>query len=218
MVIKTIIEKPVAFLLQKMDLLSLYSLKRTGPLKEDGWLRSFREDACVDEEGNPVPWLTYPAVEFLKKRINREMSVFEYGCGASTLWWALRVKNVFSVEHDKTWYDKTVINIPRNVNLMHMEIDQNNYYSKIVKEYDGKFDIVVIDGRDRVNCAMNSVGSLKSNGIIIWDDSDRSEYQEGYRFLYDNGFRKIEFIGLAPIYNIKRETGIFYRLNNCLGI
>jgi hypothetical protein len=78
-------------LFDKFNLTAIYSLYRTGPLKDDGWFRSCREQASVDANGNPIPWITYPAIEFLVKRINNQLSVFEYGCGNSTLWWASRV-------------------------------------------------------------------------------------------------------------------------------
>jgi hypothetical protein len=218
MVIKNIFEVPIVYLLKKLDLYSLFSLKRTGPLKEDGWFRSFREEACVDAGGNPLPWVTYPAMEFLKKRVHAGMSIFEYGCGESTLWWSSRVKEVISVEHDRDWYEKMAHRIPRNVNLVHIELEYGGAYSKKIMEYREKFDIVIVDGRDRVNCVVNSLGALKPCGVFVFDNSDRKEYEKGCRFLFEHGFRKIEFIGFAPIVNMKSETGIFFRTNNCLGI
>ena len=219
MVRSNIFDYPMTYLLRKFGLLSCYSLRRIGPLKEDGWFRSFREEACVDAEGNPVPWMTYPAVEFLKKRIQKNLSVFEYGCGASTLWWSSRVQEVISLEHDKGWYEKIARKVPGNVRLLHMELDYGGNYSRKIREYGmERFDIVVIDGRDRVNCMINSVDALKSSGIIILDNSDRMEYESGSKLLFDKGFRKIEFIGLAPVMNMKTETGIYYRSVNCLGI
>ena len=128
---------------------------------------------CVDAKGNPIPWLTYPAIEFLKKRIKKDFSVFEYGCGNSTLWWASRVKEVQSIEHDKEWYARIISKIPENVSISHIELEYGRNYSNKIKEFKNRFDIVVIDGRDRVNCAMNCLDALKSDGVIIWDNSDR---------------------------------------------
>jgi len=208
----------ILYLMEKLDILSLYSLTKTGPLKEDGWFRSFREKSSVDADGNPIPWFTYPATEFLKRRIHPDMSIFEYGCGSSTLWWSKRVNEIVSVEHDEDWYIQLVEKMPENVKLHHIKLEYNGDYSKKVKEYKNRFDIAVLDGRDRINCAINSLTALKEDGILIWDNSDRKEYESGYNFLYKNGFRKIEFVGLVPITNFKSETGIFYRPKNCLGI
>lgn len=212
------IKKFAKGLLKNLNLYSLYSLKKSGPLYEDGWFRSVEENRCVDLYGNPVPWFTYPAIDFLVKRIHPDMTVFEYGCGGSTLWWASRVKKVISVEHDKSWYDKISRHIPANVSLIYADLEIDGAYSEKAAEYGQEFNIIVIDGRDRVNCALKSLKALKPDGVIIWDNSDRKDYEEGYRFLFDQGFKKIEFVGMAPIVNMKVETGIFYRPENCLNI
>ena len=216
--IKAAINNSLLFLLNKLDLLSLYSLRKIGPLIEDGWFRSFRENRCVDAYGNSLPWMTYPAIDFLKKRIGKEMSVFEYGCGESTLWWSKMAKEVISVEHDKVWWENIAERIPENVNIFQIDLEYGGSYSSKISDYRDRFDIIVIDGRDRVNCARNCLGALKNDGVIIWDNSDREEYEPGYIFLYDNGFRKIAFAGFSPIVNIKSETGVFYREKNCLKI
>ena len=204
--------------LEKYNLTSIYSLYREGPLKDDGWFRSFREKESVDAQGNPIPWITYPAIEFLDKRINKQLSVFEYGCGNSTLWWASRVKEVISVEHDKRWYEKFAPIVPRNVTINHVALEYGGAYAKEIAAYKKQFDIIVIDGRDRVNCAISALDSIKSNGVIIFDNSDRREYERGMKLLQHNGFRKIEFIGMCPIVNLKSETIIFYKDNNVLNI
>lgn len=196
----------------------MYSLRTSGPLKDDGWFRSFKDEASVDADGNPIPWITYPAIEFIKRRINKEMSVFEYGCGGSTLWWASKVKEVVSIEHNKDWYQRILPTIPNNVTLEHVELEYGGEYSRKILKYKCRFDIVVIDGRDRVNCGVNTIDALKPDGVIVWDNSDQKEYEQGYQFFLNNGFKKIEFVGLAPIVNWKAETGIFYRQDNCLGL
>jgi predicted O-methyltransferase YrrM len=146
------------------------------------------------------------------------MSVFEYGCGASTLWWAAKVKEVISIEHDREWYERMLPSLPQNVLLTHIALCRDGDYARKIAEYEKRFDIVVLDGRDRVKCAMNSLESLKESGVIVWDNSDREEYEDGYDFLVENGFRKIEFVGFAPGNIDRTETAMFYRPGNCLGI
>ena len=204
--------------LNKYDLPSIFSLYRGGPLKDDGWFRSNREKASVDANGNPIPWITYPAIEFLGKRINKQMSVFEFGCGNSTLWWASRVKEIISVEHDKRWYEKFAPIVPQNVTINYVALEDGGAYAKKISAYEKQFDIIIIDGRDRINCVVSALDSIKKEGVIIWDNSDRNKYQRGIKLLMDNGFRKIAFIGMGPVANLKSETGIFYRDNNVLNI
>ena len=215
---RKIITLPVIAIMKKLGLYSLYSLRESGPLKEDGWFRSFSEQASIDAEGNPLPWITYPAIDFLKKRVTKEMSVFEYGAGGSTLWWASRVKDVVAVEHDRQWFDKVLKALPANVDLHHVKLEYGGAYCRTVAAYRERFDIVVVDGRDRVNCIKNCLTALKQRGVVILDNSERNEYTEGKKYLQHSGFRSIEFIGACPIVNLKSETSIFYRDNNILSI
>ena len=87
-----------------------------------------------------------------------------------------------------------------------------------MSEFVAEFDCVVIDGRDRVNCARHALGALTAGGVIVWDNSDRDCYQEGFDFLRDHGFRRIDFWGLGPINAYPWCTSIFYRDGNCLGL
>lgn len=213
-----LLRRPFVWALQAMDLHGLYSLKRWGPLLDDGWFRSYREGASVDAAGAPLPWITYPAIEFIKRRVQPEMSVFEYGSGGSTIWWSKHVKEVISIEHDRTWFEKIRESVASRATISQVELEYGGAYSKAIQKYQRRFDIVVVDGRDRVNCIKNCLQALKSTGIIILDNSDRPEYAEAFDFLHSNGFRHVEFVGLCPIVNLKCETSIFYRNDNGFGI
>jgi SAM-dependent methyltransferase len=215
---RSLIRKAGHRALEAMGLYVWYSLATRGPLKEDGWLRSFAQGEPVDAAGRPLPWLTYAAIELLGRRVRPEMSVFEYGCGNSTLWWAARVREVIACEHDPAWVERVRARAPGNVTLRQVPLEYGGDYCRTVAAYPGRFDIVVIDGRDRVNCATHAVAALKPDGVIVWDNSDREEYRAGYEHLARAGFHKIEFVGLLPMINDKCETGVFYRDANCLGL
>ena len=83
---------------------------------------------------------------------------------------------------------------------------------------DKKFDIVIVDGRDRVNCVKNAVNSIKVDGVIVLDDSERESYKAGIDFLLNKNFKKIDFWGISPGLFYKKNTSIFYKVNNCIGI
>ena len=206
------------YALRKLHLYGLYSLAIKGPLHDDGWFVSFEEECPLDAQGRPLPFITYPAIEFLQRRVHSSMSVFEYGAGMSTLWWASRVKEVVACEHDPEWYRKVSEKAPPNVSVIYVPLVYDGAYCKTILQYTDRFDFAVIDGRDRVRCAMNALPALKTGGVIVWDNSDRREYADGYEFLRSHGFRSIEFIGLAPGINEKTMTSVFYRPVNCLGI
>jgi hypothetical protein len=63
----------------------------------------------LKEKSNPLkdeqPWITFSALDFLEKTLTKDMRVYEYGMGGSTLFFAKRVKEIVSVEHDKKWFN-----------------------------------------------------------------------------------------------------------------
>lgn len=215
--VKSAAEKAVV----KAGLMGVYrflSLTWRGPLREDGWFTSCRLQTSVDRASTPLPWFTYPFLEFLTGRVRPELSVFEYGAGSSTLWWAKKVARVVACEHDASWYEKISKQIPPNAQIFQIDLVRGGAYSEKILEYPGQFNIIVIDGRDRERCAVNSLEALTPDGVIIWDNSDRDCYKKGMQELRDKGFRQLSFVGLAPICAWKCETSVFYRDGNCLGI
>src|SRR5688572_10403591 len=50
--------------------------------------------------GQPIPWYTYPAIEFIRQLDFSQSTVFEYGSGNSTMFWAASAARVISVEED----------------------------------------------------------------------------------------------------------------------
>ncbi len=190
-----------------------------GYLLKSGWLRSMEENRAVDADGNPIPWITYPALDFLADRVTSKMVVFEYGSGNSTFWWSSRVEKLVSCEHDKEWYAAFRSRIPENTTylLRRAKGGSTDYVMEIVK-YRDMFDILVIDGRDRVNCVRNGLASLHHDGVIVWDNCDREEYQEGFDFLEENGFKSLDFRGMGALATRRWCTSIFYRRDNCLNI
>lgn len=204
--------------LESLGLYAGWTLMRRGQLKEDGWIRSLAAGVPVDAEGRPLPWINYPTIDFLARRVRPEMSVFEYGCGHSTLWWAARVREVIACDHDADWIERIRPRAPAHVTLRHVALEVGGDYCRVVAEYPGRFDIVVIDGRDRVNCARHAMTGLKPSGVIVWDNTDREEYRPGFAALAAAGFRRLEFTGMAPGLNEKLETSVFYRDGNVLGL
>lgn len=204
--------------LEAVGLYAAYTLMKRGPLREDGWIRSLAEGVPVDAEGRPLPWINYPAIDFLARHVKPEMSVFEYGCGHSTLWWAARVREVIACDHDLAWIERIRPRAPHNAILMHVPLEYSGDYCRVVAGYPGRFDIVVIDGRDRVNCARHAPTGLKREGVIVWDNTERKEYRQGLEMLAAAGFRRVEFTGMPPGLNEKLETCVFYRDGNVFGL
>lgn len=75
----------------------------------------------------------------------------------------------------------------------------------------GFFDVIVIDGMARVLTAWLAAQYVSDRGFVLFDNSDRDEYQAGYRCLRDAGFRRIDFWGTGPINAYEWCTSIFTR-------
>ena len=196
----------------------LLSQLYSGYLIDNGWFKSFKNKASVDKNNNPIPWLTYPFIDFLNERLSKEMKIFEYGSGNSTFYYSERVNSVTSIEHNKNWYDKILSKKSDNVILNFVPLVTNGKYCKSALESKIKFDIIIIDGEDRVNCINNCLNALTEDGVIILDDSERKEYSAGIDFLLKNSFKKIDFWGIAPGVLLEKCTTIFYKKNNCFNL
>lgn len=196
----------------------LLSLGFKGYLADRGWFDAFKTKSAIDEHGQPIPWVTYSFIDFIKERITKEHDIFEFGSGNSTIFYAKLARSVHSVEHDKDWFEKSSkINLP-NVKMIQCDLVPGGDYSKSAAGTGNKFHVIIVDGRDRVNCCKEAVNSLTDDGIIVLDDSERTEYQEAHSFLKAQGFKYLPFSGMAPGVIISKYTSIFYKSDNCLGI
>ncbi len=187
-------------------------------LKEDGWFKSYKLQQSIDNEGNPIAWYSYCCLKFLEPRLKKNFQVFEYGSGNSTLWYATEVAKVVSVEHDKKWAEFVASKLPNNAQLFYKELQYGGEYSKMAKNTKLKYHIIAIDGRDRINCIIESIDSLTDDGVYIFDNSQEKQYEKAVNFLIANNFKRIDFYGMLPIVAHENCTSIFYRQNNCLGI
>lgn len=183
-------------------------------LRDLGWIESQRTGTSIGANGEPIPWFTYASIFFLDLRVRPEMRVFEYGSGGSTWWWSDRVSEVTSCEHDDEW-TAMLTGLPDSVEILLRPLGGG--YPESIRGR-GPFDIVVVDGRERVESVRECLTELSEEGVVVFDNSDREEYLEGYKMLAGSGFRQLEFRGFGPVNSYIWTTSIFYRPKNCLGI
>ncbi len=179
-------------------------------LETSGWLNSLHLGKPVNQEAKPIPWYTYPAIEFIENKINTNFRVFEYGSGNSSLWWSERVTQVISMESDANWFEYIKKNMPSNVELYLIE-DDLEYASAINQYEDHYFDVIIIDGINRNQCAEFALSKIKDQGFIIFDNTDDHRYAEGVKKLLESGFIRIDFYGMIPSYLYKNCTSIFFK-------
>lgn len=200
------------------QLSALLSLKEFGYLNDVGWFNAFSLEEPVDKKKQPIPWFTYPCIDFLSQRLNINLNVFEFGSGNSTLFFAKKVKSIYSVEHNTEWFNKIKTSLPDNSKLTHVESNSSDQYIEPFKMGEEKFDIIIVDGIFRNECLIESINRLTEQGIIILDDSERNDYAKGISFLVNASFKRIDFVGIAPGLLYSKTTTIFYKSDNCLNI
>lgn len=191
----------------------------------------------------PIPWITSDATKWMERYLSKEMVVFEYGSGGSTLYIAPRVKKIISLEYDVSWYKKIRFYIRfNNINNCQLELikpeleankkhyssksfdykSSNGYYSdfsfekycKYINTFPDKyFDLIIVDGRSRNSCVLESMKKIKDGGYILLDDSQRDEYNLGINYL--SNLRRIDFPGFDPFKkSFLKTTTIFQSINN----
>lgn len=208
-----------ATLIRKPDRLkALLSYGHKGYLASIGWFQAFDRQQAVAANGDPIPWVTYAFIDFVTPRLLPQLRIFEYGSGSSTMFYAKRVKSVISVEHDRAWYEKIKDSKPANAELIYCDLQPNGAYAQQAATLNQPFDLIIVDGRDRVNCCRYALKALSPQGVLILDDSERDLYQPARDLMRDAGFRELSFSGISPGLFYRKATSVFYRSDNCLAI
>jgi len=176
--------------------------------EESGWVKSLEVNAPVNKFGNPIPWLNYSLLDFVTPRLKKSPSVFEWGSGYSTFWWASLGGEVYSVEDAPGWYEKVTEETSGHPHVkINLRLDRDSYINSLR----GEWDIIQIDGSYRNECAEVASKHIKNDGLIIFDNSDSPEFSQGVVELMKKGFLRIDFFGLIPTLPYKNCTSLFFR-------
>lgn len=173
-----------------------------------------------------VPFYTPKAVHRVQELLSAHSRLFEWGSGVSTLWYAPRVSELISVEHDPVWYEQGRSALasrgmghakllfsppslddtydwqhswPYYASLGHAprKPEFREYMARIDQYPEKYFQIIAVDGRERVGCLMHALPHLTKGGCVILDDSHRPKYAEFFTILknwpteiYDFGLKQ----------------------------
>lgn len=196
---------------------SLYSSRSY--LVQCGYMRSHREKRPCSLDGSPLPWMNYGMIDFLENRLRLSHRLFEYGSGYSTQFYAKFVGSITSVEHDKGWFESVMPSCSDNATLLYRELSEHNdEYIQALKSTAKTYDVVIVDGRQRVKCLHEAIQCLTDKGVVILDDSQRDRYQEGIDAMLARGFKRLDFKGLKPAGLQLHQSTVFYKENNCFDI
>lgn len=134
----------------------------------------------IDPELNLLyPWFTNYFLEALKGWDLADKTVFEYGLGHSTAWWAAKAKKVYSIDSNIDWFVDTEeyltqLDLRDKASLSYTK--DRNHYINCISQQGVLFDIVVVDGDPcewRDDCIEVALKSLKQGGILIVDNYEQ---------------------------------------------
>jgi len=164
-------------------------------------------------------WMHQKEIDLVEKYLKPETIMLEWGSGGSTLQFSKLVKRYFSIENNRKWFDKVRLDINKNTELfyapeitkeeiLHSTYGNYKYYvdkgGYIAKDYNIKFDVVLIDGRARVDCAKHIIPHLSADAIVFVHDfwkHTRARYQpilEYYNEVESEKSTRATIIALKP--------------------
>lgn len=207
------------------------------PLKNFKYYKQWRLSQFSNSIIDASPCITYEAKKILDIFLRKDMLVFEYGGGGSSLYFSDRAKQVFSVEHNKEWYDKInqilfntnwkgffippVFQIndsdpsdPDNYSTAEKNAFYHNYVCEIDNFKDSYFDLIMIDGRSRPSCIKHSIPKLKKGGLLVIDDIYRDYYLKKFEATLKKDFTNLCWKkGPVPYYSFFAQTGVWQKNN-----
>lgn len=174
---------------------------------KQGQLEAIKSGCPVNVDNEPIPWYTYPSMEYLQQIDFSEKSIYAWGLRNSGLFWAVRAREVLCVENDKEWYQKVRHTKYPNMKVYFGEAMEDYVYK--IAEYDRAFDVIIIDGSYRYNCAVLALDHLATNGMIVLDNADR--YPTTTKLLREAGLIQMDFCGFGPARDYTWCTSLFIK-------
>ena len=136
------------------------------------------------------PWWPYRMIDYVGSILPPNPKVFEYGGGGSSIWLCDRGAQLTIVEHHQDWARELRATLPSTVGLSLIPTCErgsivssveDGYFDKYVQAIDsypdGSFDLIIVDGRARVDCVLRAREKVKPSGYLLLEDSDRGRYE-----------------------------------------
>lgn len=136
------------------------------------------------------PWLGEEVIRTLEGFLTPKSLVLETGAGSSTLWLADRVFSMISFEHKLAWYEAVIAELRSRERKNALVIYSIDYPKDGVPHWlEIKFDLILIDGRGRVQSVKTAYKMLRPGGLLLLDNANRPRYQAARDFLADLGWK-----------------------------
>jgi hypothetical protein len=152
------------------------------------------------------PWWPYAATIWVEKHLPSAAHALEFGGGGSTLWLMDHGATVTVVEHEPGWARelaamgvKVALVTPTSDGEVRSGVEPGYFdsYVAVAEDFaDGSLDLVIVDGRARVDCVRRAMAKVRPGGVLLLDDTDRQRYAPALKLLA--GWRRHVFCGLKP--------------------
>jgi len=202
------------------------------------WFRSRRSNFLLERR---LPWLTFDATGYLKTQLKRNLKVFEYGGGGSTLFWLSYDADCTTVEHDAAWCETLRRYFPKDalIDLRLVEPDATLHEPRDTRDisdpagywtdWDAFADHTFYTYAHQIDTFPDA-----SFDVVLVDGQARPSciacsYRKGKQggmLIIDNAdvpiyltqtlplltnFKRLRFPGIAPIHGALSETDVFIR-------
>eukprot|EP00002_Diphylleia_rotans_P034187 TRINITY_DN7327_c0_g3_i1.p1 TRINITY_DN7327_c0_g3~~TRINITY_DN7327_c0_g3_i1.p1 ORF type:complete len:248 (-),score=42.99 TRINITY_DN7327_c0_g3_i1:139-882(-) len=177
-------------------IISVPDLKSTINGDADDGKAEYAFAATNPGNGEQLPWMDPREIRVIKEHMAPDKTMLEWGSGRSTFYFSKFVKEYYSIESDMDWC-RVVEGRIRAANLtdkIHIKCasksTKNKHSSKKPSRYSEykdyinavdwwnvkKFDLVLVDGRARPQCALKIVPFLHKDSVVFIHDWSRSHY------------------------------------------
>ena len=113
------------------------------------------------------------AIRFLETFLVNNHQVFEWGSGASIAWYDRISKQIGLLDFGNVEYRY----VPLDSNGQRACFDSVSAIDSFDDDY---FDVIAVDGRERIACVLRGRSKLKPAGVLILDDSHRITYRPAF--------------------------------------
>jgi len=163
------------------------------------------------------PWIALGAIDYIEQHADRKWSVFEWGCGGSTVWFAENFAVTISVESDGQWaalVEQALVERHLRATL-HLSpvVDHtvdpmaNEEYAAVIEQYpNAQFGLILIDGpvNSRLGCAHHALGHMLPGGLMVLDNAGSTPHLAAAALLDTALGQRLSFIG--PVYSEEPDT------------
>jgi hypothetical protein len=176
-----------------------------------GFSRSAEEGFSVDHWGDPLPWIARPIVDFLFQLDLSQLSIFEYGGGASTFYWDRRCAALVTAESNEEWANRLVQGVGPRSRILYRPEQQA--FAEAILESDDCYDIILIDAVPgfRSRCVEPALQRLSARGMIILDDAPF--YPHAAEALRKAGLIEVDVTGFSALEANLQTTSLFLSRN-----